>query len=126
MGGFIKVTEKKSELSGYQKTAILLGELGNTNSAEILKQLSLKPSQMKKIRIAMKKLGTFSHSDAVQVSNEIQVLNETTNYGIAKGILSTSKGSDSYMKDFVNSRKKEIQTYDSESVAKVLKNWLGD
>ena len=89
MNGFIKTTFRK--LSGVQKAAILLAEIGplhNTNFSALEKALNLKPEEVARLNAAYKSLPAYNKDFA---DSEIQVLNEALNYGQIKGIYKFSE-----------------------------------
>lgn len=125
MEGFIKETGKQIKLSGIQKAAILLGELGPDASAGVIENLHLTPRETKKIVRAMKKLGKYKINNPVQVQRELMVLTETANYGIRKGIYKRSTRKD----DFITQNKSDISNMISsnpDAIANLLRSWLGD
>lgn len=127
MKGFTKVTESLDNMSGYKKTAILLGEIGPDASKQVLEILSLKTKQLRKIRKAMKSLGRFSYSDRKQFTEEMMVLTAVTRYGNAKGLLSDKPFSRT--DKFIDSNRNEIKSMvnnNPDDIVKILKNWMGD
>lgn len=124
MDKLIKVTDSEKTLTGYQKVAILLGELGPEGSKPVLEVLNLKIKEVKKIRKELKKLGNYNFS---QIKNEIKVLESVTKYGLAKGIF--KKPSISRTDIIIEENKKEIKSMVSQTpddIANVLRSWLSD
>ena len=127
MANMIKVTNSEPRLSGYEKCAILLGELGVDNSQPVLDKLQLKPKETKKLLKTFKQLKKFSYNNPQDLQNEISVLQSVTNYGIYKGLL--KKPALSKTDVFIEQNKKEVESMVKTNVtdiANILKNWLDD
>lgn len=130
MEKLIKQTEK-TPLSGYEKTAILLGELGTETSSAVLKHLDLSFKQSRKIRKAMKKLGKYNPNDYKQVGRELQVLSETVFY-LKRKIEASPKKADLSLQLNLNTENdaakhvSEAVKNNPDEIAKILKSWLGD
>ena len=93
MEGLVKVTNKVP-LKGYEKAAVLLGELGPETSKPVLEALRLSRKESKKIRKNIKKLGRYNPNNYKQVSRELSVLTDTINYGKAKGIFNSARAAE--------------------------------
>ncbi len=118
-------------MTGYEKIAILLGELGNGASDAVLDRLNLSAEQLKKIRKAMKNVRgygekTYDPNDPNQVNRELAVLEELKNYGQMRGVyrdvphtglIKTSDGS-------AQQSVKDMAAANPEALAKVLGMWL--
>ncbi|WP_147613310.1 hypothetical protein [Treponema pectinovorum] len=118
-------------MTGYEKIAILLGELGNGASEAVLDRLKLSSEQMNKIKKAMKSVRgygdkVYDPNDSTQVNRELAVLEEFKRYGELRGIyrevphtglLKTSEGTAQNVRN--------IASTDPEAMAKVLALWLG-
>ena len=134
MEGFIRTT--KPSLSGPEKVAILLAELGpffNSNYDQLYGALHLSDEEIRKIRKAMKKLGRYAPAKVSyekgmeQIKQEQSVLQEALNYGVRKGIVSkTGENDGKSIKDYIPADIKNIANQNPEDVAKVLKSWLGE
>ena len=134
MDGLIRTT--KPSLSGLEKVAILLAELGpffNSNYDQLYGALHLSDEEIRKIRKAMKKLGRYapakvSYEKGIeQIQQEQSVLQEALDYGVRKGIVSKTDGNgDKTLKDFIPADIKNIANQNPEDVAKVLRSWLGE
>ncbi len=126
MSDFVKVTENKQFLTGAQKAAILLGELGTEVSKQILSLLKLSSDMYYKINVAMASLGSFDSQNKFQVQRELSVLNEVFSFGKAKGIWKTlpeEKVSES------SSEAKLQKISDSaatELIAEKIRGWLNE
>ena len=71
MEELIKQTGTGPKLTGYEKVAILLGELDNEAYYKVMSELSLSRKQFHKIRKAMKKLGKYNpHDYRLYAANE--------------------------------------------------------
>lgn len=129
MEQLIKQTGKTPILSGYEKTAILLGELGPENSIEILNKLNLSPKQTRLIRKEIKKLGKYDRNNFFQVGKELQVLNETVSYVEKRALIRRSTMNKSSVLNIQNNDANEISQAakkNPDEIAKILKSWLGD
>ena len=134
MEGFIRTT--KPSLSGPEKVAILLAELGpffNSNYNQLYGALHLSDEEIRKIRKAMKKLGRYAPAKVSyekgmeQIQQEQSVLQEALDYGVRKGIVSKTDGNGGKtLKDFIPADIKNIANQNPEDVAKVLRSWLGE
>jgi flagellar motor switch protein FliG len=124
MSDFVKVTSDKFHLTGAQKAAILLGELGTEGAARVLSILDLSSDKLRKINVAMASLGSFDFQNTFQVQREISVLEEAAAFGKVHGIWKELEHS-------VNSEipAAQIQSNgaDSESakiIAQTIRTWL--
>ena len=134
MEGLIRTT--KPSLSGLEKVAILLAELGpffNSNYDQLYGAFHLSEEEIRKIRKAMKKLGRYAPAKVSyekgmeQIQQEQSVLQEALDYGVRKGIVSKTQTDDSKtLKDFIPADIKNIANQNPEDVAKVLRSWLGE
>jgi flagellar motor switch protein FliG len=134
MEGFIRTT--KPSLSGLEKVAILLAELGpffNSSYDQLYGALHLSDEEIRKIRKAMKKLGRYAPAKVSyekgmeQIQQEQSVLQEALDYGVRKGIVSKTGGNDGRsIKDYIPADIKNIANQNPEDVAKVLRSWLGE
>ncbi len=127
MGRFIKTT--KPVLSGLEKVAILLAEIGpsfNSNYDRLFEALHLSDDEMKKIRKAMKKLGTYAPSKVhyeigmEQINREQTVLMETLDFGKRLGIFTEETKTDT------SNGVQNLVNQNPEYIANVLRNWLKD
>ena len=134
MEGFIRTT--RPSLSGLEKVAILLAELGpffNSNYDQLYGALHLSDEEIRKIRKAMKKLGRYAPAKVSyekgmeQIQQEQSVLQEALDYGVRKGIVSKTDGNGGKtLKDFIPADIENIANQNPEDVAKVLRSWLGE
>ena len=120
-------------MTGYEKIAVLLGELGNGASDAVLDRLNLSAEQLKKIRKAMKAVRGYGEKvydpeDPAQVKRELNVLEELKSYGEMRGIyrdvphnglIKTSDGS-------AQQNVAQMAAADPEALARVLGMWLKD
>lgn len=132
----IKTTAK--ELSGVEKAAILLAEIGplyNDNYAELEKALNLSPAEMKKIRKAMEGLGQYHparHGMEVgmaEIKREEAVLEEVIEFGKRRGIFNPVEKStipNQYIRKDLTNGLADIAKNDPEGVAKILASWIGE
>jgi len=115
------------KMTGYEKIAILLTELGSETSEKILQILSLSPAQMNKISKNIMSLGSYNPKNLLHVQKETTVLEELKNFGQARGIYrevaSQSDKGFLMVDDKLESLKKEIPQ-SPEDVANVLRGWL--
>ncbi len=120
-------------MTGYEKIAVLLGELGNGASDAVIDRLNLSAEQLKKIRKAMKAVRGYGEKvydpeDSAQVKRELNVLEELKSYGEMRGIyrdvphtglIKTSDGS-------AQQNVAQMAAADPEALARVLGMWLKD
>lgn len=129
MDKLIKQTGNTPVLSGYEKTAILLGELGKQTGNLVLKNLNLSVKQSKKIRKEMKKLGKYNPDDYFQTGKEVQVLSETVRYLKQKLLMrgkSTKLAINLDKPVQKNDEISHVAQQNPDEIAKILKSWLGD
>lgn len=116
-------------MTGYEKIAILLGELGTEASAPILARLNLNNDELTKIRKSMKNLGgKYDPWNETQVARENLVLEEFKAYGELRGIYKEVPHA-SFIKTGESSAQhnaREMAMADPEALAKVLGQWLKD
>lgn len=127
MQQFIKQTATdKSLLSGYEKTAILLGELDASSYNIVMAELSLSSKQQRKIRKAMKKLGKYNRDDYRQSKRENEVLEETIDFLKARNLTvrKNQNAAKLNLSQNVQSDFSNMSINNPEGVAKILKNWL--
>ena len=133
---FIKTT--KPALSGPEKVAILLAEIGpffNSNYDQLFGAMHLSDEEIRKIRKSMKKIGRYAPAKVSfekgmeQIKQEQSVLQEALEFGVRKGIVQKSVNIEltpTTLKDFLPSEIKNIANQKPEDVAKVLRSWLGE
>ena len=134
MDGFIRTT--KPALSGSEKVAILLAEIGpffNSNYDELFEKMHLSADEIKKVRKAMKKLGRYApakksnENGLEQIAKEQSVLQEVLEFGARRGIAklpATKETAHRTLKDFILSDVKNIAKQNPVDVANVLRSWL--
>ena len=123
MENFIATPEPDIKLTGAEKTAILLGELGMAISDDLLDRVGLTDREKKAINKAFKKLGKYNPQSRYEARREVQVLQEVMDYGSYKGILPPPKP------DFYQQKQQEVlgmMKQNPDAVANLLKTWLGD
>lgn len=123
MENFIATAEPDIKLSGAEKTAILLGELGMAISDDLLERVGLSENEKKSVNKAFKKLGRYNPQSRFEARREVQVLQEVMNFGAYKGILPPPKP------DFYQQKQQEVlgmMKQNPDAVANLLKTWLGD
>ena len=123
MENFIATAEPDIKISGAEKTAILLGELGMAISDDLLERVGLSEREKKAINKAFKKLGKYNPQSRFEARREVQVLQEVMDYGAYKGILPPPKP------DFYQQKQQEVlgmMKQNPDAVANLLKAWLGD
>lgn len=124
MNEFIKTSEKlKSEtrvLTGAEKAAVLLGELGVSVSYPILKSLNLTETQLRKLNNAFSLMPPYNAENPVLVKRELSVLNELYNYGRMKGLCKEIERK----KPPKNSVLPEAA--DPDKVARIISGWIKD
>lgn len=89
MEGFIKTESAQPsvpKLSGVQKAAIFLGEIGSSASQQVLSYVKLSDSQLAALNKAFKNLGDFNPHNEFQVRRENAVLEEAAAFGKMHGI----------------------------------------
>ena len=123
MENFIATAEPDIKLTGAEKTAILLGELGMAISDDLLERVGLTEQEKKAVNKAFKKLGRYNPQSRFEALREVQVLQEVMNFGAYKGILPPPKP------DFYQQKQQEVlgmMKQNPDAVANLLKTWLGD
>ncbi len=123
MENFIATAEPDIKLTGAEKTAILLGELGMAISDDLLERVGLTEQEKKAVNKAFKKLGLYNPQSRFEARREVQVLQEVMNFGAYKGILPPPKP------DFYQQKQQEVlgmMKQNPDAVANLLKTWLGD
>ncbi|MCQ2982484.1 MAG: hypothetical protein MJ178_07000 [Treponemataceae bacterium] len=124
--GEAKSYVKKTILSGKEKAAILLGELGPSTTEDMLKYFS--DEEIHKLRRAMDAIGT-----RVDTEDEVQVLEEFLKYGMMNRL--TDMQPELFDKERYAQMLKEEQmtpmqhaatNASAEDVAAVLRTWLSD
>lgn len=132
MDNFIKIPGVSAKLTGVQKTAILLAELGplhNENYQDLYSKLNLTTEQIRKIRIEMENLKPYLKTnpmDESEIYREQTVLNELIEFGKMRGIyhpVEESKLPKFYAKD---DKVSPIADQKPEDLAKLLKSWISD
>ena len=125
MDNLIKISGSIPKITGYQKAAILLAELGLETSKEIIEYLKLTPKEHKKLLNTYKKLGSYPRN-INDIIREEKVLAETLNYGKVKGIYTQIEKEDlqtQYLKK--NQAQVSKMLNDSpDSITNIIKNWL--
>ncbi len=136
MERFVKTTV--DGLSGVEKAAILLAEVGpldNPNYGALFDSLNLSTGEMKKLRVAMKKLGPYSlegesfEDGMSQIMREQAVLEEALAFGKRRGIVSFVPHSTVSQTDAVKSASQEIKRMagqNPDGMARILREWLGE
>ena len=113
-------------MTGYEKIAILLTELGSETSEKILAILNLSTSEMNKISKNILSLGEYNPRNMLHVQRETAVLEEVRKFGELRGIYREVAPQDSgfvMINDNLESLKKGIPK-SPEDVANVLRGWL--
>lgn len=125
MDNLIKISGLIPKITGYQKAAILLAELGLETSKEIKEYLKLTPKEHKKLLNTYKKLGSYPRN-INDIIREEKVLAETLNYGKVKGIYTPIEKEDlqtQYLKK--NQAQVSKMLNDSpDTITNIIKNWL--
>ncbi len=125
MDNLIKISGSIPKITGYQKAAILLAELGLETSKEIKEYLKLTPKEHKKLLNTYKKLGSYPRN-INDIIREEKVLAETLNYGKVKGIYTPIEKEDlqtQYLKK--NQAQVSKMLNDSpDTITNIIKNWL--
>ena len=125
MDNLIKISGSIPKITGYQKAAILLAELGLETSKEIKEYLKLTQKEHKKLLNTYKKLGSYPRN-INDIIREEKVLAETLNYGKVKGIYTPIEKEDlqtQYLKK--NQAQVSKMLNDSpDSITNIIKNWL--
>ena len=113
-------------MTGYEKIAILLTELGSETSEKILSILKLSPAQMNKISKNIMALGSYNPRNLFHVQRETAVLEEARQFGELRGIyreVAPAGGGFLMVDDKIEALKREIPKT-PEDVANVLRGWL--
>lgn len=113
-------------MTGYEKIAILLTELGSETSEKILSILKLSPAQMNKISKNIMDLGTYNPRNLLHVQRETAVLEEVKRFGELRGIyreVAPQNGGFIMVDDKLENLKKEVPK-SPEDVANLLRSWM--
>lgn len=113
-------------MTGYEKIAVLLTELGAETSEKILAILKLSPVEMNKISKNIMALGPYNPRNLFHVQRETAVLEEAKNYGEMRGIyreVAPQNGGFIMVDEKIDALKREIPK-SPEDVANVLRGWL--
>ena len=125
MDNLIKISGSIPKITGYQKAAILLAELGLETSKEIKEYLKLTPKEHKKLLNTYKKLGSYPRN-INDIIREEKVLAETLNYGKVKGIYTPIEKEDlqtQYLKKN-QAQVSKILNASPDTITNIIKNWL--
>ena len=116
-------------MTGYEKIAVLLAELGNGAREGVLQKLNLSTEQLKKINDAAKSLKSYdgqiyNPDDLNQVNREIAVLEEFKRFGELRGIY--KEVPHGFIKTIASSeeRLKSAAAADPQAIARALEHWL--
>lgn len=116
-------------MTGYEKIAVLLAELGNGAREGVLQKLNLSTEQLKKINDAAKSLKSYdgkiyNPDDLNQVNREIAVLEEFKSFGELRGIY--KEVPHGFIKTIASSeeRLKSAAAADPQAIARALEHWL--
>ena len=113
-------------MTGYEKIAILLTELGSEASEKILSILNLSPAQMNKISRNILSLGGYNPKNLLHVQRETAVLEEVKRFGELRGIyreVASQNGGFIMVDDKLENLKKEVPK-SPEDVANLLRSWM--
>lgn len=127
MNEFIRVTDELPKISGKQKAAILLAELGEDAylKDKIYKLLNLSTEEQQKLRTTMEGLGNYNPDNKLHSLREISVLEEFFNYGIVKGLWTDEdKNRKHNTANTPEEKIKDMVDDNPQGVAQILKNWL--
>ena len=119
-------------MNGYEKTAVLFGELGAGACEEVLGKLNLSTAQIKKIQKAMRKIRNYGEkaynpNDSFQIKRELEVLEELKEFGEFRkiykevphdGLIKTTESA--------QERIKNAFSENPESIARALSKWLSE
>lgn len=133
---FIKTTSQ--ELSGIEKTAILLAEIGpmyNNNYDALMESLNLSTEEKEKIRKAMMRLGSYHparkdyETGMAEIKREQAVLNEVIEFGKRRGIFHPVEKSSiqgQYVKKDMTNGLADFAKNNPKAVADILAKWIGE
>jgi hypothetical protein len=130
---FIKTTA--AELSGPQKAAILLAEIGpllNNNYNELYKHLKLSTLEIEKLRIAMENLTPYLKTEPKNIDEiyrEQAVLAEAINFGRQRGIfhpIPKEQLKNTHVKTTQAGTIASMVNENPEGVAKLVSQWLDE
>lgn len=113
-------------MTGYEKIAVLLTELGSEASEKILAILRLSPAEMNKISKNIMSLGAYNPRNLLHVQRETAVLEEVRRFGELRGIYrEVAPQAEGFVMvdDNLDALKKEIPK-SPEDVANLLRGWL--
>ncbi len=117
---------KKTILTGKEKAAILLGELGPSTTQDMMKYFS--DEEIHKLRRAMDAMGT-----RVDTEDEVQVLEEFLKYGMMHRLtdmqpelFDKERYAQMIKQESMNPMQHAATNASAEDVAAVLRTWLAD
>jgi len=127
--GFVK----SSQLTGAQKAAILLAEIGpafNDHYAALKEALNLNRKEMKKVRLAMKSLPLYLRSEPKnirEIYREQDVLEAALRFGEARGIYNpeehVKEETPAYLKNDKTGVGKLVAE-NPDAIARIIGSWL--
>ena len=125
--GFEMVSDKLPKISGYQKAAILLAEIGNPEDDSgyvqyIMRLLKLTPNQVDKLNQAYKSLGSFNPKNEKIVQRENLVMEEAFAYSQKKGFFTPVESPRKKQQNEI----KAMVDKNPDAIAQLLGTWLGD
>ena len=123
MSDFIKTAYPY--ISGIQKAAILLGELGSDASEAVFRYLHLSDSERSSLTATIRRLGKYDPRDERQVLRELAVLQEAIDYGTARGIFTAPRkqtGQGTSVRNPTDIAR--MAKTNPDAVARILKSWL--
>ncbi len=122
MSEFLKVPE----LSGKEKAAILITEIGSEGTEKIF--ACLRPSEVEKI------MGAVSTLKKVGIHDEIRVLSELNVFGVRRGISRPVRTDDEIRAEIEKIRAergmsgdlREFINQNPDTIASALRDWMGE
>lgn len=124
------------ELTGTEKAAILLAELGpgyNNNYDALMEALNLSTDEKEKIRRAMERLGAYAPAQhglqrgLFEIRREEAVLSEAIEYGKRRGIfrpLEPHELKNKYVKNDGTNGLSDLAKTNPKAVADILSGWI--
>lgn len=113
-------------MNGFEKIAVLLGELGMEASENIVSRLHLSDGELAEIKKNLARLGPYNPHDPYQVARENSVLEELKQFGMARGIYRDVPHDGFVKTGSAQNNIFNMAQQNPEDIAMVLKSWLSE
>lgn len=117
-------------LSGYEKIAVLLGELGVETSERLLQSLHLSTEEIIKIWKKIASLGEYNPNNSFHVDRENTVLEEFKKFGEFRGIYREVPHNQPQPNGFIKvdglAEIRDEVLRNPDDIANVLRSWINE